>query len=493
LGLFLPLAQIADEGEQAEQSTPLEWMVESVARIGGDWTRRELFGGFTWAELLLGMLVLTVTALVAHGLQWLLNRAARRQEARAATATEDSEAEKFSWSHQGLSALIPPLTLYIWIWGINAAILLVLARLPDTPRLEFVSELLAWLVHAGEIAALFWFLYRLISVVETRMRRWTRRTASRWDDVLAALVARALRLIVPLIGVMLVVPTLELSESSDQLFKQATSLALIAAVGFILYQMANAVETAVLDQFRIDVQDNLQARKIYTQVKVLKKIAVVVIVIFTASMMLMVFESVRQLGTSILASAGVLGIILGFAAQRSIATVVAGFQIAFTQPIRLDDVVIVEGEWGRIEEITLTYVVVLIWDQRRLVVPINYFIEQPFQNWTRISADILGSVFIYTDYSVPVAALRPELERMVKACAEWDGRFWNLQVTDATERTLQLRILATAADASKAWTLRCELREKIVTYLQEKYPQCLPRVRLEAPEDKRLPATERMT
>jgi small-conductance mechanosensitive channel len=204
-------------------------------------------------------------------------------------------------------------------------------------------------------------------------------------------------------------------------------------------------------------------------------------VLFTAASMLMVFDSVRQLGTSILASAGVLGIIVGFAAQRSIATVLAGFQIALTQPIRLDDVVIVEGEWGHIEEITLTYVVVLIWDQRRLIVPISQFIERPFQNWTRTSADILGSVFIYTDYTVPVEALRPEIEQMVKVSKDWDGRFWNLQVTDATERTLQLRVLATAADASKAWNLRCELREKLVALLQEKYPQCLPRVRAELP------------
>jgi small-conductance mechanosensitive channel len=230
------------------------------------------------------------------------------------------------------------------------------------------------------------------------------------------------------------------------------------------------------------VKDNLEARKIYTQVKVLKKIAVVVIVVFTTASMLMVFDSVRQLGTSILASAGVVGIIIGFAAQRSIATVLAGFQIAMTQPIRLDDVVIVEDEWGRIEEITLTYVVVRIWDLRRLIVPINYFTEKPFQNWTRVSADLLGTVYLYCDYALPVEAVRAELQRLLQASPLWDGKVANVQVTDATEKALQLRALMSASDASKLWDLRCAVREQLLGFLQRKYPDSLPRLRAELRE-----------
>jgi len=195
--------------------------------------------------------------------------------------------------------------------------------------------------------------------------------------------------------------------------------------------------------------------------------------------MLMVFESVRQLGTSILASAGVLGIIVGFAAQKSIATVLAGFQIAMTQPIRLDDVVIVEGEWGRIEEITLTYVVVLIWDQRRLVVPISYFIEKPFQNWTRVSAELLGTIFLYMDYTVPLDKLRAELDRLLAETDMWDKRVKVVQVTDSKERVIEVRVLVSAADASTAWNLRCMLREKLIGYLQRNHPESLPRTRAE--------------
>ena len=194
----------------------------------------------------------------------------------------------------------------------------------------------------------------------------------------------------------------------------------------------DAAAAFVLRQHRLDVSDNLQARSIYTQVVVLKKVALTIIGIFTLASMLMVFDSVRQFGASILASAGIAGIVIGFAAQRSIATLLAGFQIALTQPIRVDDVVIVENEWGRIEDITLTYVVVRIWDLRRLVVPITYFIEQPFQNWTRSSSDILGTVFLYVDYSVPLDALRAELTRLLKASRYWDGKVNVLQVRGVT-------------------------------------------------------------
>jgi small-conductance mechanosensitive channel len=193
--------------------------------------------------------------------------------------------------------------------------------------------------------------------------------------------------------------------------------------------------------------------------------------------MLMVFQSVRQLGTAMIASAGVAGIVIGFAAQKSLGTLLAGFQIAMTQPIRIDDVVIVEAEWGKIEEITLTYVVVRIWDLRRLVVPITYFIEKPFQNWTRTSADILGTVFLQVDYGVPVDAVRQELTRILEASPNWDRKVNVLQVTDTKERTLELRALASSSDASKSWDLRCEMREKLVAFIQQKFPDSLPRLR----------------
>ncbi len=203
----------------------------------------------------------------------------------------------------------------------------------------------------------------------------------------------------------------------------------------------------------------------------------------------MLFEQVRRFGTSLLASAGVVGVIAGFAAQRTIANLFAGFQLAMTQPIRLDDVVIVEGEWGRIEEITLTYVVVHIWDDRRLIVPLSQFIEKPFQNWTRVSAQLLGSVFVWVDYSLPLDEVRQATQRIVEASPLWDKRFWNVQVTDTSERTMQIRVLATAADSSKAWDLRCEIREKLIGYIQQHHPDSLPRLRAELDNSRPGPAS----
>jgi len=201
--------------------------------------------------------------------------------------------------------------------------------------------------------------------------------------------------------------------------------------------------------------------------------------IVTASVILMMFEQLRVIGVSLLASAGIAGLILGFSAQKVLSNLFAGIQIAITQPIRLDDVVIVENEWGWIEEITLTYVVVKIWDLRRLIIPISYFIEKPFQNWTRISADILGTVYIYGDYTIPVAKLREELTRILQSTDLWDGKVDGLQVTNAKEYTLELRALMSAKDSPKAWDLRCLVREKLVAFVQENYPQCLPKFRTE--------------
>ncbi len=239
----------------------------------------------------------------------------------------------------------------------------------------------------------------------------------------------------------------------------------------------------VLLQYDMDQKDNLKARRVYTQLRIMERILIFAVIVIALSVALMTFEQIRRVGVSLFASAGVAGIILGFAAQRMIGNVLAGFQIAISQPIRIEDVVIVENEWGWIEEINLTYVVVRIWDKRRLIVPTTYFIEKPFQNWTRVSADILGTVFIYTDYTVPVDKLRDELTRVLKSDPKWDGKVNVLQVTDSTERTMEIRALMSAADSPSAWDLRVRVREKLIEFLQLNYPECLPRSRVEMTPD----------
>jgi len=287
------------------------------------------------------------------------------------------------------------------------------------------------------------------------------------------------RLLFPVLMVALTLPGVGLGPALSALLRQALSLAVIAALAWLLSRLVGLAAELVLRHYKVEVEDNLLARRAHTQIGVIRKIAVVIVWVVALAAMLMVFDRVRQLGASILASAGIAGIIIGLAAQRSIGALLAGLQVALTQPVRIDDVVVVEGEWGRIEEITLTYVVVRIWDQRRLILPMTYFIEEPFQNWTRVSAELLGTVNLHLDYSVPLEPLRRELEALLSRSPLWDGRVWSLQVVGASERTMELRALMSAKDASAAWNLRCEIREGLITFIREKYPRALPRLRAE--------------
>ncbi len=257
-----------------------------------------------------------------------------------------------------------------------------------------------------------------------------------------------------------------------------STIGIILSVTWFVIIVLKVIKKRMLSKYDVSSTDNLHARKIYTQFMILENIVIFIIVVLALGIALMSFDSIRSIGVSLLTSAGVAGIIIGFSAQKAIGTLLAGIQIALTQPIRLDDVVIVEGEWGKIEEINLTYVVVKIWDQRRLVVPSTYFIEETFQNWTRTSAEILGTVFIYTDYDVPFDALRDELTRLLEGTSLWDGKVNVLQVTNTTENTVEVRALVSAVNSGTAWDLRVYIREKLLVFLKENYPESLPKTRI---------------
>lgn len=288
---------------------------------------------------------------------------------------------------------------------------------------------------------------------------------------------KILRILLPLLMLNLLIQVLPVSEDILFILRKVLSLFLIVTIGWLVAKSVLLGRDCILRHYDINAKDNLKARAVHTQLNLLVKILIIAIGLITVSSCLMVFENVRQIGTGILASAGVIGIIIGFAAQRSIAALLAGLQLAVTQPIRIDDVVIVDGEWGQIEEITLTYVVVRIWDLRRLVVPTSFFLEKSFQNWTRHSADLLGSINIYADYSLPVEEVRKQLYEVVKNHDLWDGKVWRLHVINSTEKTLELRALVSASNAADTWELRCDVREKLIAFLQQNYPDCLPKIR----------------
>ena len=337
----------------------------------------------------------------------------------------------------------------------------------------------------------FWVLYRIARRLARFAERWGQRQASTLESLFIPVLANGLQLILPLLALLLARPLLPTAPRYTAVVNLVVSMLLIVTVAWVLIRALNVLDRLVALRYPIDVTDNLQARSIRTQFSFLRKLGIFLVVLISSASTLMLFDGARQLGTSLLTSAGILGLVIGFAAQKILGNLLAGFQIALTQPIRIDDAVIVENEWGWIEELTLTYVVVRLWDWRRLVLPINYFIEKPFQNWTRNSAELIGSVFLYTDYAVPLEPLRAELTRLLAAHPLWDGKVNVLQVTDSRERVVELRALMSARNAPEAWDLRCAIREGLIVYLQREHPEALPRLRADIDTEPRTDPTGR--
>jgi small-conductance mechanosensitive channel len=263
--------------------------------------------------------------------------------------------------------------------------------------------------------------------------------------------------------------------------RHANGVLLIAALTWLVTSVIRGIANGVVEMHPVAAEDNLHARRIRTQTEVLARSAMVLVLIGGTAMALLTFPGARQVGASLLASAGVLGIIGGLAARPVFSNLIAGLQLALAQPIRLDDALVVDGEFGRVEQITGTYVVLKLWDERRLIVPLQWFIENPFQNWTRTSAAIHHTVFLHVDFATPLAPLRAELKRLVEATPEWDHRTATLVAVDTTERTLKLRVLVSASDAGKAFDLGCKVREGLLAFVSREYPECLPQVRLPTP------------
>lgn len=283
-----------------------------------------------------------------------------------------------------------------------------------------------------------------------------------------------------LFGFKIFLPLIEITQTHLNVLDKIWQILIITVSTGFFINFVSFFKKIIAKKYDISVKDNLEQRKIHTQLDFAERIIFFLLIIIGFSAILLSFEGARKIGTSLIASAGLAGIVMGFAAQKTLANLIAGFQIAFTQPFRIDDVVIVQGEWGRIEEITLTYVVIRVWDKRRLVVPITYMIENPFQNWTRSEAEILGYIYIYADYSLPLEELKTEFNRLLQNTDLWNGDVSGAQVTNSTEKTQEIRFLVSADDSGKAWDLRCYLREHLIKFIQQNYPQSLPKYRIES-------------
>jgi len=320
----------------------------------------------------------------------------------------------------------------------------------------------AWLGH--------FLLFRILG-------RLARRLEHPLGDALVTEERRPARALLPLLAVDLVLPEVTLPAGLSSPFAHAVDLALIAAGAWCLIRAINVLATRVTASSDPALGLDSRTRRLQTQSLIIRRILVVLIVVVAVSLMLLTFDKVRAVGASLLASAGIAALAAGIAVRPLLTNLLAGIQIALTQPLEIDDVVIVEGEWGFVEEITFTYVVVRTWDLRRLIVPISVFTEKAFQNWTRGSPDLLGAVALHVDHTTPVPALREELQRILKGNPSWDGKVSALQVTDATPRTLEVRAILSAPNADALGNLRAEVRERLIDFLQQRYPGSLPRLR----------------
>lgn len=286
-----------------------------------------------------------------------------------------------------------------------------------------------------------------------------------------------LRVIVPLLAVSLALAVMRLPVRLSHPLTHAVVIAMTVASAWLAVRFTYVAEDVMLERFAAEGDQSTRARQLKTQVLVFRRVMVLFLVLLAAAVVMLTFRQVRAAGAGLLASAGVIGIVAGVAARPIATNVLAGIQIAISQPIRVEDVVVVQGEWGRIEQINLTYVVVRIWDLRRLVLPISWFIQNTFENWTRDSPALLGYVYLEVDYTAPVDAIRRRLGEILDSSPKWDRQTWNLQVTHSAASTLQLRALMSAPDSASRWDLECEVREKLVTWLQELHPGALPRIR----------------
>jgi small-conductance mechanosensitive channel len=303
------------------------------------------------------------------------------------------------------------------------------------------------------------------------LQRFAGRKGAVLDQSLIRRGRRPSRWIFPLLAVLAVLPGLSLPPKPMAALEHITALGLIAAIAWLVSLSVDVTADLIADRYRMDVEDNLAARRIQTQFQMLRRITTVLVAIVTVSLMLMTFPAIKHIGLSLLASAGLATLVVGMAMKETLSNLIAGVQIAFSQPFRLGDAVVVEGEWGWIEEIGMMYVVVRIWDLRRLVLPLSYFLDHPFQNWTRTGAELLGSTILSMDYTAPIEELRQELRRICESTKLWAGKVSVLQVSDATERTMQIRALMDARNSSDSWDLRCLVREKLIEYMQKNHPR----------------------
>ncbi|MBV9106495.1 MAG: mechanosensitive ion channel [Verrucomicrobia bacterium] len=442
--------------------------LEFSSMLGG-WSRQPLFFAITPAKLLLLLLILAIGFALAELARVVILKNYSLTGFKPTTGRFWRDGILFAL-HRALSGL------FIFIGAFFASV-------PLLPHIGLALGGFPTFAIAAKVAQLGFFAtgvgfcLRIVRLVEQWLNDFVNRSPGRWYYSAFPVLGQALFYNMVLFACSTAIYILDLPGAVQGAGFRMISIAGIITNTLLLIRSVLAVEAMMTSRSEMLQYDAYKKRRMETRVQMIRRLLVFIILVVGIAATLMNIEEVRQIGTGLLASAGVAGVIAGFAAQKSLSTIIAGLQIAITQPMRIDDVVIVEGEWGIIEEITLTYVVIRVWDQRRLVVPITNFLEKAFQNWTRNSSDLIGVVFLYADFLIPVEEVRAEAQRVVHASKLWDKRVFVVQVTDFRSDCVEIRILASADNSPTLFDLRCEIREKILIFLQNRYPSTFPRVR----------------
>jgi small-conductance mechanosensitive channel len=476
---YSKLEAITDPARAGSELSLVDWVCRSFAitidglsallsQILGPWSQTDLFLQVTPAKLILGFL----SALLIL----VLLRIARRILKGIRHQPKTDESQRY-WIDGLLHAFRKGLGLFAWITALFLFVSPLLPHVAIALNSQAPFEIASRLAEIGYFLSLVVFCYYAVRLMGGWLNQLAQRQPRRWYDPTFPLVGQLIYYNFLLISFQYLIELLRLPGSAAAISSKVVSIVSILVNTVMLIQMVRALEDIAMVRTEHRGYDTYRYRGLQTRLRVLRQLIIFVLVIVCAASILMNFDPVRQIGTGLLASAGVAGVIVGLAAQKSLSTIIAGLQIALTSPMKIDDVVVVDGEYGQIEEISLTYAVVRAWDQRRVILPITYFIDKSFQNWTRSSSELLGTVFLYVDYMVPVNELRAEAERLVSASTLWDKRVFAVQVTDWKTDSIEIRILVSAAAASNLFDLRCEVRERLLAYLQQLEPSAFPRVR----------------
>jgi small-conductance mechanosensitive channel len=434
----------------------------------GPWSKHNLFLQITPAKIILGLLSALFVLAILQIFRLVLAAVHRRQR--------NEPSERF-WVGGILRALRKGLGIFFWITAVFLFLSPLLPHIAIGLQNEGVFHLVSKLTELGYFAALIVFCYYLVHLIDSWLTIRAQREPRQWYYPAFPFLGKLLFYNFILLSLQLCLNLLQLPGSAQALGTKLVSIASAIINCVTLIQMIRAVEDILVSRTSLRDHDIYKLRSFRTRLQVLRRLLVFMVIMISIGVILMNIDGVRQVGTGLLASAGVAGVIFGFAAQKSLSTIIAGLQIALTSPMKIDDAVIVEGEYGTIEEITLTYVVVKLWDLRRMILPITYFLDKPFQNWTRTSSELIGAVFLYTDFMMPIEEIRRAGEKIVATSALWDKRVYGAQVTDWKNETIEIRILVSSDTAGHLFDLRCDVREKLLNFLQQRNPKGFPHVR----------------